>query len=408
MTHRDKVLSCLNIIALPQPEKRILERQWLETNIGNDLVYSKNLNDVAPSAGGITWVIATELNNVPDTLMRSSVYAAYSTRPEHFHLIDFNNNHKGRSVYRYDAIVEKYSSDVKSSSYAAAKAGKLLLDGNLTIWSNFANQWAKFAKNVAFFKKPNARIVQDSVLMVCLNPRLGVLSELDNKLIGNNRAIIGDMDCESIFDIGSRKHFGLNNTEKSVETVRNLLCKTDKVIEQRIMHLHSFEKPIMLLREVAFDKSIKDLAQNETVGIKNVLGEALFRMPQWVDVAALTSKSLMLTDSQHAEMVEKAVRLDRHSEKHSLVRKEATYSVTHRDRYIAGVANYFAQGNQEEVLDLYQSIYGEKPDTVSEEAFVKSCAAKDFAENHISLDFAFPEFGIVNTAAQKKTVSLSM
>lgn len=387
------MLAHLEIIDLPLPEKRILQRQYLETNIGIDAFYSSNFSESLPKAGGITWLIGTDLNSIPDGLMRMSIYCAFKHRPQELHYIDFANNSKGRSVYRYERILEKYS-DPNGVHHRASQAGKKLLDSNLAAWSKFAEQWKKVTKKVCYFKKPNHKIKQDNILMLCLNPRLGVLHEIEQKTTASNRTVIADMDCSTIFDIGSRTHFGLNDSARSVQTIRSLLIKTDKVLEQRVVYLATYEKPIGLLREVAFDHEIHASLLDESIGLREVMTKAHLALPSWQEVASSVARKLSFSNDQVEELMGKATRLDAHSTKNAM--QVMTQSNSEAERYVQAVQSYFADGHEGEVLELYQHLYGEKESGRTESEYVAACAKKDFHENRKTLNFGFPEFAIVN------------
>lgn len=395
MSHREKVLAPLDSIHLPLPEKKILERQWLETNISNSAEYAFDFKNAIPSPGKITWILGTELNSVPESMMRMSIYGSMHCKPAELQYIDHSNNSKGRSVYRYDAILEKYSSK-DSQFHKAAIAGKVLLESNLAGWKQFANQWGRITK-VSYYKKPNHRFAQDNVLMMCMNPRLGVLSEIDQKLNATNRAIISDMDCATLFDLGSRKHFGLNDTLRSVEALRNLLLKTDRVLEQRLVYLNSRSKPICLIRETCFDQQITAALADPTVGIKKALTVAFRALPMWQDVADDLADILKLSPDEYEELANKAVRLDAHTKTHSLYREDVTHDLIGHQAYVARVESYFLS-NKNDVLGLFEEVYGERPEHKSESYFVRECASRDYEEHCKDLDFSFPEFAIENIA----------
>ncbi len=308
MSHREKVLAHLEALNLPLPEKRILERQWLETNLSSNAEYSFDFNSIIPSAGKVTWIIGTELNSVPESLMRMSIYALFKLKPKDLHYIDHSNNSKGRSVYRFEKIVDKYASP-DNPFHKAAVSGKIFLDANIKGWQGFAEQWKKMSK-VSFFKKPNSAFTNKDLLMLSMNPRHGVISELDLKVNGSNRAIIADMDCDSIFALGSRKHFGLNNLPRSSQALRSLLQKTDHVVEQRSIFLQSRGRPVVLIRRHAFDLEATAGIADISVSIRDVMAAITEKQEPWGKVAAVIAEKLNLGSEEQSELFLKAERMD--------------------------------------------------------------------------------------------------
>lgn len=404
MSHRERVLMPLSLIDLPLPEKKILERQWLETNISNSTEFAFDFKSSLPKPGRITWLIGTELNSVPETMMRLSIFAALNLRPKELQYIDHSNNSKGRSVYRFDSICEKYS-DPNSPYHKPAKAGKALLEANLAGWRKFAAQWG-IATQVSYYKKPNQKIKQDNILLMSLNPRLGVLAEINGKVTESNRAIIADMDCATIFDLGSRKHFGLNDSPRSVDSLRELLSKTDRIIEQRVVKLDFRERPVALIREVEFTSAILDKLNDPTIGIKQAMTKAFIDLPLWQDVADRVADDLKFTPDQYEELCRKTERLDSNTQNNSLYKAEITHDASSRTAYIERVMSYYGE-NQWEVVGLFEDLYGERPNHKSLEQFIRECAAKDYDTHHEDFDFAFPEFAIENVAQQQRKPVLS-
>lgn len=409
MTHRDKALSAVSAIELPTPELKLFQRQWLETKVGrSDIDYSFDFANATPGTDGITWLIGTELNGIPDAMMRFSLYALYKANPKNFHYIDFANNVNGRSVYRFDMIYEKYKNSENQLYKKHSIAGKAFLDSNLESWAKFKGEWER-KSNVRMLKKPHPKHQEDDLLMLLLNPRLGVIHDLKMKMTGKNRAVICDMDCNSIFDLGSRKHFGLNSQERSSEDLRSLLLKTDRVLEQRIIHLNSNDKFISLIREVTFNQKVKGMLQEKTIGIKAALSVAASMLPSWEDAADLAADKLKFTIEQRQELLQKAFKQDAYSRKHlgvGLDEKGETHSLTGEAAYIQSVLNYYKESSANEVLSVYQDIFGERQENTSEEEFVRNCSSEDYRRNIETLDFTFPELALEN--ANKKFKSLSM
>lgn len=398
-------LRAFNGIQLPIPEQKILERQYLETLISEDTINTFAFKDIVPSNGRVTWIIGTAQNRIPEATIQAATYALVARKPKELQSIDNNNNHAGRSTYRFDKIVEKY--EVGSDLHKQAAAAKLVLDDNLNAWRKVYSLWGKHCSRVSYYKAPNPKIRQQNLLLVSLNPRKGVLNQLNGKLDSTSAAIIGDMDCASLFDLGSRDHFMMNDEDHSINALRAMAQKTQHIVEQRCVYIESSQKKINLVRHVHVPEKLSALSYDESISLKNFYTECAKLMPAWQDVANNAALSLNLSAVETEKLLEKAANLDRNSNKYKQqfgVDDGDTHGAVSRNEYIRLVLDRFAV-NQDEVLDAYESVFGQKIEKESYEDFVRRSAQRDYAENSKNYDFVFPEIGVVNVNDRKSASS---
>lgn len=385
------VSSCMEL--LPIHERKMLENLYLETNILTKTISNTKHSQMVPEKGRISWIIGAHGNQVPKSMIEVASYAVMLKKPAAFQYIDFSNNSvEGKTVYRFDHIVkehEKTNPDTKI--HHAAKVAQLALHTNLNAWKNIYGVWAKYSK-LSFLKTPLRNTPEDT-LMVSMNPRKAVISELVERA-QNNRIIIADTECDSIYNLGSRAHFGIDNRPRSVATIRNLLKLTDKIMEQRFVYLEPIDKHVLLCRIANVDHEALQLVIDETVGIKQIITAIASKMPSWQEAAQNLSNELKLNTANTKLLLDKALRLDQNSEKamRDYVRHEAEMGhVITKEEYIGNVLAYFAEEHEYVIKTYEDSFQLDASSYQNNSLFVMACSQRDYLSHHLNRNFIFPE-----------------
>lgn len=401
---------------IPIAEKSIFKRQFIETKITDSAESAFDFKSISPDAGFVSWIIGSEVNRIPAAMLRAATFSALLKRPDEIMLIDISNNSKqGRTAYRAEFIAQKYpighpKHEVVNHAYGLIKA-------NLQQWSSVYETMRKVTKKVTFFKYPNSKIPSKNTLMVCMNPRRGVLFHLNQKLDQpNNASIIADMEMKSIFDIGNRLHFHMNKDRMVVEAYRSILMRTQFITEQRTVMLEESGRLINLNRSVNVKAMSKDLADIH-VPIKSVVGrfaKSLMNQP-WQDVAQKIA--LPLSETERATLVRKACQFDRtYSAEVTkfLGNNDQALKVIDLNGYVAKVLDAYKQ-DRAHVVHAYANEFGLIERGINELSYIEACAERDWTMHHESMDFVFPDYGVskvslpdIKKVETQKKVTLSM
>lgn len=303
---------------LPIHERKMLEKQFIETSITTKFISNFKYHDLIPREGRMTWVIGSEGNHVPQSLLQAGSYAVMLVKPPATQYIDFTcNAAHGKSTYRYDHLVNAHivrcSEFGADNTLQAAIMGQKILHNNLSSWSKIFELWQKHSR-VSFHKSPT-KFSNEKTLFVSLNPRKNICNELVEKAVKGSRVIIGDSECESIFDLCNRKHFDLDSRERSIKTMRNNLIMTDKIMEQRAVYLEGSQLHVLLNRVVTINEDMVSAAQDDTNGLKEIMLEAAENLKKWSVIAKEIATSQALSKGDADRLLLKAERLDMNSNK---------------------------------------------------------------------------------------------
>lgn len=320
MKHIQRQIEPLSSILslLPIHERKMLEKQFLETSITTKFISNAKYHDLIPREGSISWIIGSEGNHIPQSLLQTGSYAVMLAKPVATQFIDFTcNSIQGKSTYRFDHIVESHIERCKGlnadETMQAAVLGQKILHNNLNAWTKIFDLWKKHSQ-VSFHKSPT-KFGNEKSLFVSFNPRKNICNELIDKALKGGRVIIGDSECETSFDICSRKHFDLDSRERSIKTIRNILAVTDKIMEQRVIYLEEANQHYLLCRNATISKEMANAAKDETNGLKEIMSEVTRSMLSWKDVALQLSKEQGLDKESVDRLLVKAGRLDMNSSK---------------------------------------------------------------------------------------------
>lgn len=379
---------------LSPEEKALFKSHFGNSYITADLEGVPSYDDVLPEAGRVVWVIGSEANHVPSQMLTLASTDILLKRPKYTQFVDFNcNTTEGPTNYRFHSFINRAESSQPVRQQALSLAGKIL-DHNLSSWIGFYREWRNHTA-LSFRKSPQfkpQKNVQDS-LIIAVDPKRKVFNKVIEAAMLNHAVIISANRMNSIFDICSRKYHALDASQRSIDSVREALFRTQAIVEQRVVFLDQEKRHVLLSRRINLDAPTRDKVANSEIGLKEIMIELFDKLPSWADVANNTAKAIALQGISKEALEQKAARLDVNSLKFRMkmgatgaVNDEVNENIP-KTEYIHKVIQLFSE-DEREVVIAYNLNTSEQ---FSIER-IAEIAAEDFMRGSESGDYAFPEF----------------